>query len=90
MKDVWPYVAKINGPFTVAEVAEKKAIEPALLGKSIDGMCLSRRSLILEARLLRHVSSMGYLTEVDKDTYEVTNFIRSMAFPFIHAAYPCM
>lgn len=44
----------------------------------------------LLSRLLRHVSSMGYITEVGQDTYEATNFIKSMAFPFIHAGYPCI
>ncbi|KAF5007641.1 hypothetical protein FDECE_6027 [Fusarium decemcellulare] len=44
----------------------------------------------LLARLLRHISSMGYLTEVGFDTYELNNFTRSMAFPFINAGYPCI
>ncbi|KAF4972242.1 hypothetical protein FSARC_1139 [Fusarium sarcochroum] len=73
MKDVWTYAAKTKGPFRVAEVAQEKGVEPALL-----------------ARLLRHVSSMGYLTEVGQDTYQATNFIKSMAFPFIYAGYPCI
>jgi hypothetical protein len=42
------------------------------------------------ARLLRHVSAMGYLTEVGQDQYELNNFTKSMAFPFINAGYPCM
>lgn len=44
----------------------------------------------LLARLLRHISSMGYLNEVGFDTYELNNFTKSMAFPFINAGYPCM
>ncbi|KAJ4160377.1 hypothetical protein NW754_003502 [Fusarium falciforme] len=72
-KGLWPYLAKINGPFNVAEVAEAKGIEPALL-----------------SRLLRHVSAMGYLTELGQDRYELNNFTKSMAFPFINAGYPCI
>ncbi|KAF5681383.1 O-methyltransferase B [Fusarium denticulatum] len=44
----------------------------------------------LLARLVRHVSSMGYITEIDQDTYQATDFIKSMAFPFINAGYPCI
>ncbi|KAF5002767.1 hypothetical protein FGRMN_165 [Fusarium graminum] len=73
VKDVWTHVAKIQGPFKVADVAKEKNIDPVLL-----------------ARLVRHVSSMGYITEVGQDTYEATNFIKSMAFPFINAGYPCI
>ncbi|RBQ66854.1 hypothetical protein FVER14953_13014 [Fusarium verticillioides] len=73
VKEVWTHVAKIDGPFKVADVAKEKNIEPALL-----------------ARLVRHVSSMGYITEIDQDTYQATNFIKSMAFPFINAGYPCI
>ncbi|RSL97253.1 hypothetical protein CEP52_011025 [Fusarium oligoseptatum] len=72
-KGLWPYLAKLNGPFNAAEVAEAKGIEPALL-----------------SRLLRHVSSMGYLTEIGQDRYELNNFTKSMAFPFINAGYPCI
>ncbi|EXK25354.1 hypothetical protein FOMG_17987 [Fusarium oxysporum f. sp. melonis 26406] len=44
----------------------------------------------LLARLLRHISSMGYLTEVGFDTYELENFTKSMAFTFINSGYPCI
>ncbi|RGP70195.1 hypothetical protein FSPOR_4095 [Fusarium sporotrichioides] len=73
VKDVWAYVAKIDGPFTGAEIANETNIEHALL-----------------ARLLRHVSSMGYLVQLGHDTYQANNFIKSMAFPFINAGYPCI
>ncbi|KAF4980247.1 hypothetical protein FZEAL_3706 [Fusarium zealandicum] len=72
-KDLWTYLAEINGPFKVAEVAEAKQIDPPLL-----------------SRLLRHISAMGYLTEVDFDTYKLNNFSKLMAFPFINAGYPCI
>jgi hypothetical protein len=35
VKDVWTHVAKINRPFTVAEVANEKDIEHALLGETV-------------------------------------------------------
>ncbi|KAF7542596.1 hypothetical protein G7Z17_g11439 [Cylindrodendrum hubeiense] len=43
-----------------------------------------------EGRLLRHISSMGYLKEVGANTYELTNFTRSMSIPVIGAGYPCI
>ncbi|KAH6884397.1 S-adenosyl-L-methionine-dependent methyltransferase [Thelonectria olida] len=45
---------------------------------------------VLLGRLLRHLSSMGYLKEVGTDTYELTNFTRSMSIPIIGAGYPCV
>ncbi|CAM1504819.1 Fc.00g024100.m01.CDS01 [Cosmosporella sp. VM-42] len=72
-RELWSYLARIDGPFKVADIAEAKNIDPPLL-----------------ARLLRHISAMGYLTEIDADTYQLTNFTRSMAFPFINAGYPCV
>lgn len=35
VKEVWTHVAKIDGPFKVADVAKEKNIEPALLGECI-------------------------------------------------------
>jgi hypothetical protein len=35
VKEVWTHVARIDGPFKVADVAKEKNIEPALLGECI-------------------------------------------------------
>ena len=39
---------------------------------------------------MRHICAMGYLKEVAADTYELTNFTRSMSIPIIGDGYPCM
>ena len=39
---------------------------------------------------MRHVAAMGYLKEVGPDTYESTNFTRSLAVPIIGDGYPCL
>ncbi|KAL6859799.1 hypothetical protein ACO1O0_003823 [Amphichorda felina] len=44
----------------------------------------------LLSRLMRHVAAMGYLKEVGPDTYESTNFTRSLAVPIIGDGYPCI
>ncbi|KAM5382705.1 hypothetical protein ACJZ2D_002288 [Fusarium nematophilum] len=74
-------------PFTVAEVAQAEEIGPPLLGKPSNAQPRILK-LTITARILRHISSIGYLTEAELDTYQVNNFTRSMAFPFINAGYP--
>ena len=39
-------------------------------------------------RLMKHLSSMGYLKELGSDTYERTNFTKAMAVPIIGQSYP--
>ncbi|CAI4213560.1 unnamed protein product [Parascedosporium putredinis] len=42
------------------------------------------------ARLMRHLGSMGYIQEVDTDTYQPTNFSSSLTIPIIGDGYPCL
>lgn len=39
---------------------------------------------------MKHISAMGYLKEISKDTYGLTNFTRSLSVPIIGEPYPCM
>lgn len=40
--------------------------------------------------MMKHFAAMGYLEEVSKDTYNLTNFSRSLSVPIIGDPYPCM
>ncbi|EFX00449.1 hydroxyindole O-methyltransferase [Grosmannia clavigera kw1407] len=44
----------------------------------------------LLCRLLRHLGTMGYLTEVGPDQYLATNFAKSLSIPIISDGYPCI
>lgn len=44
----------------------------------------------LLSRMMRHLASMGYLKELEADTYERTNFTKAMAVPVIGQGYPCL
>ncbi|KAH7001129.1 S-adenosyl-L-methionine-dependent methyltransferase [Ilyonectria destructans] len=74
-KGLWAYLAETEGSFTVADAAKAVEVDAALLATG---------------RLLRHLASMGYLKEVGSNTYELTNFTRSMSIPIIGAGYPCI
>jgi len=39
---------------------------------------------------MRHLGAMGYIQEVDEDTYKPTNFSSSLTIPIIGDGYPCM
>ncbi|KAL1855243.1 hypothetical protein VTK73DRAFT_8590 [Phialemonium thermophilum] len=44
----------------------------------------------LLGRLMRHMASMGYITETGPDEYKPTNFSRAMSIPVISDGYPCV
>lgn len=40
--------------------------------------------------MMKHLGSMGYVKEIDVDTYNLTNFTRSLSLPIVGLAYPCL
>jgi hypothetical protein len=42
------------------------------------------------ARLMRHISAMGYIKETAPDEYKPTNFSSSLSIPVIGDGYPCL